>query len=204
MRRALFAALALAVATPVLAETAGPTATLAEGQILRGRFVQERHLQGFAAPLRSEGHFVLASGHGLIWQAEKPFAITTVITAAGLVQEAAGAPPMRLTAARLPFLSRLYDMFEGALAGDWRTLAGDFTVTRTGDDRHWRVELAPRKGEDPVTPIHALTLEGGRFVDRIEMTKPGGDVDDLTLTGQTLSTGPLAADETALLALPAQ
>ena len=57
--------------------------TLEVGQVLRGHFVQERHLKGFNAPLRTEGSFVLAPGKGLIWRAEKPFAVTTVITAAG-------------------------------------------------------------------------------------------------------------------------
>jgi hypothetical protein len=42
---------------------------LAAGETLRGRFVQERFLKGFAAPLRTEGHFVLSPRRGLIWSA---------------------------------------------------------------------------------------------------------------------------------------
>jgi len=100
---------------PLSLQAAGPEGGLQAGQVLRGRFVQERHLQGFNAPLRSEGRFVLAAGKGLIWRAEKPFAVTTAISPAGLAQEVGGNETMRLPSSRLPFLSRLYDMLGGAL-----------------------------------------------------------------------------------------
>jgi hypothetical protein len=198
IRRALILLLAcLAVTT---AQAAGPHGTVVEGQVLRGRFVQERHLQGFAAPLRSEGSFTLAPGRGLIWRMEKPFAVTTVITVGGLVQETGGTETMRLPAARLPFLSRLYDMLEGALAGNWQPLGRDFQVTQTGDEGHWRVELTPRGGEDPVTmPFRSIAAAGSRFVDRVDMTKPGGDYDRLVFQDQVLTPGPLAADEATAL-----
>ncbi len=96
-----------------MVQAAGPAPFLTTGQVLRGRFVQERHMRGFNAPLRSEGHFVLAPGKGLIWRAEKPFSVTTIITAAGLVQEAGGTETLHLPSAKLPFLSRLYDLLGG-------------------------------------------------------------------------------------------
>jgi hypothetical protein len=186
--------------TPWLAQAAGPNEALQPGQVLRGRFVQERHLQGFTAPLKTEGHFLLAPGKGLIWRAETPFAVTTVISAAGLVQEVNGTQTMRLPASRLPFLARLYDMLGGALAGDWRGLEGDFVVTRSGGDQAWTVALTPRKAADAMTmPFAAITARGGRFVDGVKMAKPDGDSDDLAFLDQTLSAAPLTGDEAAAL-----
>ena len=97
MRR-LIVALLLVLACPALAETA----VLKDGDVLRGHFVQERFMQGFAAPLHSEGSFVVAPGRGLIWRAETPFAITTVVTPAGLVQSVDGAETSRLSTASWP------------------------------------------------------------------------------------------------------
>ncbi len=183
----------------------GPEGGLQAGQVLHGRFVQERHLQGFNAPLRSEGHFVLAAGRGLIWQAETPFVVTTAISPAGLAQDVGGSQTMRLPAARLPFLSRLYDMLGGALGGDWRALEQDFTVERSGDAKAWRVVLTPRKGPDPVTmPFQSITVRGGRFVDAVRITKPDGDYDDLAFLDQVLGNGPLTAQETQTLDAPGQ
>ncbi len=182
---------------PLAAAADGPSPGLEAGQVLRGRFVQERHLKGFKAPLRSEGHFVLAPGRGLIWRAEKPFAVTTAITAAGLVQQAGGAETLRLPSSRLPFLARLYDMLGGALAGDWRALGGDFTVARSGDDKRWQVALIPRNTDDLAMPFRSIAIAGDRFVEHVEMTKPDGDTEGLTFFDQTLST--LAADDAAAL-----
>ena len=64
---------------PALA--AGPVPQLLKsGEILRGHFVQDRQLAGFAKPLRTEGTFVLVPGRGLIWRALTPFQNNTVIT----------------------------------------------------------------------------------------------------------------------------
>ncbi len=78
LRHALLALLALLA--PYVALAAGPSQGLAADEVLRGSFAQQRQLSGFKTPLRTEGRFVLAPVRGLIWQAEKPFAVTTVIT----------------------------------------------------------------------------------------------------------------------------
>lgn len=185
--------LALLWAAPVLA--ADP-AVLKDGDVLRGRFVQERHLQGFTQPIRSQGSFVIAPGRGLIWRAETPFAVTTVVTPAGLVQNVNGTETNRLAAARLPFLSKLYDMMAGALGGDWRALDGTFAITR----QPGRVLLAPKGADDPVAQqIAGISARLGRFVEEVEITKPGGDRDRLLFTDQVLNARPLDADEAALL-----
>jgi hypothetical protein len=179
----------------------GPiNARLAEGQVLRGQFVQERHLQGFDNPLRSEGRFVLAPGHGLIWQTEKPFAITTVITAAGLAQQVNGNQTLKLEAAKLPFLNQLYDMLSGALTGDWDRLEAGFTVTRSGGDQHWQVALKPRKADDPGMPFTAIDVIGSQFIDELKLTKPDGDFDKLGFHDQAISDQPLTDAESAIFA----
>ena len=190
-----------APAGTLAADTPGPSHTLAEGRILHGKFVQERRLQGFKQPLRSEGRFMLAPGRGLIWQSEKPFAVTTVITSAGLVQDVGGSESMRLPSSRLPFLAKLYDMLGGALAGNWNALDREFTVTRQGDDTAWHVDLQPKTAADPTAmPIQAIRISGRRFVERVEIIKDGGDADILNFTDQTLSDTPPSEDEAALLA----
>lgn len=174
--------------------------TLADGEILRGSFVQERVLQGFEAPLRSEGRFVLAPGKGLIWRAEKPFAITTLMTAKGLAQQSDGSTTLNLPASRAPFMAGLYDMLTGALAGDWRGLERDFVVEKSETAGKWHLRLNPRDDAPTASmPIVEIRVEGGEFVDAVEIEKQGGDIDRLKFTGQQRQAGSLAADELALL-----
>ena len=188
----------------ILALPARAAVTLPPGHVLRGRFVQERHLTGFNAPLRATGSFLLAPGKGLIWRAEAPFAITTVITAAGLVQEIGGAETLRLPAARIPFLARLYTMLSGALSGDWSLLEPDFIVTRSGDDAAWRAVLAPRQADAAGLPFRVITVSGGRFVEQVRLDKPEGDFEHLAFLDQTLSAAPLQSAEAAALRAPSR
>ena len=206
MRKSVIALMcALLCLMPALSRAATPRTVLRPGQILVGRFVQERHMTGFSSALRTTGRFLLAPGKGLIWRAEAPFPVTTVITADGLSQEAGGSESTRLPAAKLPFLAHLYDMLGGALSGDWHALDTDFSVTTSGSDGAWQVILTPRGDANPVgLRIRAITVTGGQFVDHVQIVKPDGDSDDLTVLAQALSTAPLAAEDAAAFAALAQ
>ena len=186
---------------PFLPRAAQACGRLDHGQILRGRFVQTRTLQGFTRPLVSEGHFVLAPGRGLIWRAETPFAVTTLISSAGIVQQMQGSETLRLPASRMPMLGRLYDMLGGAMSGDWQALEGDFSVERSGDTASWQVTLTPRHADAVGMPFSAIQATGGCLVEAVVLLKPGGDADRLRFVDQALTTGPLAADEDAALAV---
>ena len=191
--------LSVLVPFAALASDPAPPQSLTAGQVLRGGFVQERHLKGFNAPLHSTGHFVLVPTRGLIWRVETPFAVTTVITAAGLVQQVGGTETTRLLSTRLPFLSHLYGMLGGALGGDWHALEVEFTVERRVDNRRWQIRLTPRNADDPNSvPFSAIVAEGARFLDTVEMSKRDGDHDSLILHDQILDAAPLAADEATL------
>jgi hypothetical protein len=170
------------------------------GQVLRGRFMQERRIKGFDRSLISTGDFVLVPGQGLIWRTEHPFAIVTVITAKGLVQEVDGAETTRLATARLPFLGRLYDLLGAALSGDWHTLGTQFQVTRQGDAAQWDLALVPLAGADPLAmPFRSITLRGGTFLDEVRIIRLDDDSDRLVFSGQTLGAGDLSDAEAALL-----
>jgi hypothetical protein len=198
MIRGALAALILALASAAIAQPAQP---LRSGEALTGRFVEERHLAGLAAPLRSEGSFVLAVGKGLIWRGEKPFAIVTVITGAGIVQTVEGKEVQRLPATRLPFLDRFYQMLSGALAGDWTALEQDFSVERQDAQRPWKIVLRPLHKDDPVaTQLQSITVSGDTLAEAVEIRRANGDWEELAFHDQALSASPLAPEDARLLA----
>lgn len=192
------------MAPPVLAAPAIEVTPLAEGQVLRGRFEQLRFLQGFQAPLKSSGTFFLAPGLGLIWKTETPFALTTVMSPAGLVQEVSGRETMRMPSARIPFMSKLYDMLGGALTGDWEGLSSAFTITRKVEGKGWRLKLDPINADDPGMPIRTINLHGSRFLEDVDLIKPNGDRDRLVFLNQKLETASPTAEESKLLARAGQ
>jgi hypothetical protein len=192
--------LGLAAATARFADAQAPYRGVKPGEVLRGRFTQTRQIKGFERPLVSAGAFVLAPGLGLIWRTEQPFAIVTVITAAGLVQEVGGTETTRLAASRLPFLARLYDLLGGALSGDWHALGGQFEMTQHGDGGQWDLVLVPRAGADPLAmPFRSITLRGREFLDEVLIVRVDDDSDRLVFSDETLGAGGLSAAEAARL-----
>jgi len=175
------------------------TIRLQEGQILRGRFEQERHLEGFQTPLKSSGTFLLVPGRGLVWRTEQPFAVTTVISPAGLMQEVHGRETMRMPTAKLPFMSKLYAILSGTITGDWSALASAFNVVRTPQSNGWSLQLTPLNPDDPNLPIQSIRARGGKLLDQIELVKPHGDRDRLVFLNQKIETARPAAQEAALL-----
>jgi hypothetical protein len=172
---------------------------LQPGEGITGRFVQERHLAGLAALLRSEGSFLLAAGKGLIWRGEKPFATVVVITPAGILQMVNGAEVQRLPVSRLPFLARFYDMLSGALVGDWSALGRDFTVDRQDTAEPWKIVLTPSRADDPAAAqLRSITVTGTKFVDAVDIQRTNGDSEHLTFFEQALTSTPLTPDNARL------
>jgi hypothetical protein len=197
-------AAATTTARPVLAAPAIEVTPLLKGQSLRGRFEQQRFLQGFQAPLKSSGTFVLSPGLGLIWKTETPFALTTVMSPAGLVQEVGGRETMRLPSARIPFMSKLYAMLGGALTGDWEGLSSAFNITRKAEGKGWRLKLEPMRADDPSMPIRVMDLHGSRFLEDIDVVKPNGDHDRIVFLNQKLELASPTPEEAELLAKAGQ
>ena len=173
--------------------------TLASGEVLRGRYMQQRFLQGFNAPLTSTGSFILAPGRGVVWSSETPFAVVTVMGPGGLIQRVAGGATTHYPASRLPVIARLYEIFDAALTGDWQKMAMVFSVRREGTDGAWKVTLTPLPvGDGGLLLRHVLVL-GGRYVNSVEVMRVNGDWDRIEFSQQAPSRVPIDAETSKLL-----
>jgi hypothetical protein len=160
--------------------------------VLRGHFVEERNIKGFDGPMRSTGAFVLAPGHGLLWQIKKPIPLSTIITPNGMVQDIGG------VALKLPAknLHHIYDMVGAALAGDWSAVESDFVLTQSGNAEHWQILLTPKK-ENTKLPYSLITVSGSRFVESIVMVKGDSNDETLSFSDEALSQAPPTPTEIA-------
>lgn len=193
---AIFCLLAL---YPLAPACAAPQA-IPVGHILRGHFQQDRQLAGFSQPLRTEGSFLLVPGKGLIWFGEKPFANTTVITSAGILQMANGQEAMRLPASQLPGLSHLYEVLGAALTGNIDPLRQTFAVAESATGAQWQLVLKPLHPDNAaMSQLKSLTLTGSHFVETVEIDKGGGDVDRISFENQVETASDLSTSEKSLL-----
>lgn len=168
---------------------------LAAPAVVRGPFVQEKHLRALPQPLTSTGQFTLAREGGLLWRLEKPLRQDYRISDQGIARRVDGqwqAQPGQDIAAQQ---SRL---FLAVLKGDRSGLERDFALTLEGDSQHWTLHLAPRALLLQQI-FSAIRIEGGALVERIELVETQGDRTLLRLpASQAADT--LTADEAADLA----
>ena len=146
-------------------------AQLAKPAVVRGPFIQEKHLRALPQPLTSKGEFILGRELGLLWQLRSPLTQDYRIDASGIARRTAQGwqpQPGQDVAAQQ---SRL---FLAVLQGDHSGLARDFALQLSGSAEAWQLTLVP----------HSLLLkqifsririDGGALVQRIELVETQGD-----------------------------
>jgi len=156
-------------------------AQLAEPDVIRGKFVQEKHLRGLAKPLLSDGIFTLSREYGLLWQLQRPIEQYYRISPDGIARWSAQSWQMQPKQTVAMRQSRL---FLDVLIGDYRGLARDFSLELKGDATHWQIRLIPRSTLIGQIFDH-IEIQGGALVERIELHETQGDHSVLRLLENT-------------------
>lgn len=146
-------------------------AQLATQAVVRGPFIQEKHLRDLERPLTSRGQFVLSAEHGLLWQLRSPLQLNYRIDQAGVARQTGSGwqplPGQDMAAQQ----SRL---FLALLRGDRSGLEHDFDLRLSGNGEAWTLRLTPHALllRQVFSAIH---IRGGAQVERIELLETQGD-----------------------------
>lgn len=201
---ALLAAAAVALpAEPVAVTSAAQLATLtrdtarslARAQVVRGAFVQQRHLAGLARPLESDGRFLFARGTGIEWHTEKPFDSQFILTGAGMTQRDEGGETLRISVADQPALSVVSRVFFALFALDFDALSQDFTMSGSAaPGAPWQLVLKPKTAALGGVFRQAL-VTGDATVKSVRLEDANGDVTEIALRDVQYDPKGLTADE---------
>lgn len=153
------------------------SAQLGKPDVVRGPFTQQKFLRALPQPLTSQGRFVLAKAHGLLWQLERPLRQDYRIDGQGIARRDssgwqalpgshAGAEQNRL--------------FFAVLQGDGSALQRDFEPSLSGDSQAWSLKLTPRSALLKQI-FQRIEIQGGAYVQRVELFETQGDRTLLTL-----------------------
>jgi hypothetical protein len=146
-------------------------AQLGQPALVRGPFVQEKHLRALPQPLTSKGQFVLSRELGLLWFLQSPVQQGYRIDASGIARRTPQGwqpQPGQDVAAQQ---SRL---FLAVLKGDHSGLARDFDLQLEGSAQAWQLQLRPRSLL--LKQIFSrIQIQGGALVERIELHETQGD-----------------------------
>jgi len=139
--------------------------------VVRGDFIQEKHLRALPQPLTSRGQFVLARDHGLLWLLQQPIRQDYRITPEGIARRSENGwqavDPQGGSA-------RQNQLFLAVLSGDTQALQRDFQLELSGEATAWRLQLTPRSAL--LKQIFAdIEIQGGKTVTQIELHEAQGD-----------------------------
>lgn len=152
-------------------DSAQLTQQLASAEVVRGEFVQEKHLRSLAMPLTSRGQFVLSKQFGLLWQVQQPFAQSYRINGQGvalLTENGWQSQSGQSVAARQS------QLFLSVLQGDQSALEADFNLELQGNAEQWTLQLLP-KALFLQQIFKVIEISGGALVEQIELHESQGD-----------------------------
>lgn len=143
---------------------------LTAAPVVRGKFVQEKHLRSLAEPLVSRGEFVLATGKGVLWHLRSPLEQNLRITLQGVARKL----PDDTWQPAPGSSNRETQLFLALLSGDAEGLAENFNLRLEGTPTDWRVLMTPSSLllRQIFTDIE---IRGGTLVQRIELRETQGD-----------------------------
>ncbi|VXC13289.1 Outer membrane lipoprotein-sorting protein [Pseudomonas sp. 8Z] len=175
MRRLLTAALGLLLAaTAQLAQAFDLdqlSAQLGQSAVVRGQFIQEKHLRALPQPLTSHGQFVLAKDHGLLWLLKRPLQQDYRIDKQGIARRSEQGWQLVTQQSASAQQNRL---FLAVLQGDSSGLRQDFELSLSGSATAWQLDLVPRSVLLKQI-FQAVHISGGALVQRIELQETQGD-----------------------------
>ncbi len=168
-------------ASPVLKHIA---AALASDQAIRSHFKQSKHIKSLSKPLISEGILTFFPKAGLIWHQQKPYAITYAISPKHLTVIDSSQPEderVKISkASKNPMFSSVAKLFMGLGQNNIERLNKKFKIYAQKEETTWKLGLIPRK-KMIKKALHSIEINGARFVERIELSHPGGDQTQLLL-----------------------
>lgn len=192
LRRLLLYVLALCAMRPALGwafDLNQLRTQLSAAPVVRGKFVQEKHLRALPQPLVSRGEFVLANGRGMLWQLRSPLQQTLRITPSGIRRQLSNGAWQ----ANADGNSRESRLFLDLLSGDTEGLAKNFDLQLQGTPGDWNLLMTPNSVilRQIFTGIE---IHGGAIVQDIELREAQGDRTVLRMTDAHISPS-LSVDE---------
>lgn len=199
---------ALAAATTQAAPAAGNPALvsqiaahLAQAKGVRAQFTQTQTLAAMKQPLVSTGSLLFFRERGVIWQIDKPYKATYVITDAGVAEvDANGQRVTTHSAQGTRGVAQVSKMMRAMLGGDLSALYSQFDVEAQGSAAQWRMQLTPNQPQIAQS-IKGLAMSGGDYLQSLRITLANGDITQLDFT-KSAAVSDLTAAERGLLGAP--
>jgi len=169
---------------------------VAQVEVLRGGFEQEKRIAGFKNPLRSQGSFLVARGKGVVWTTLKPFPSEVVITGDRILsRQRDGSSRVEVDGREQPALRSVNAMMFALVSGDVAALSSRFnTQVQAKAGNGWTLSLTP-KSAALAKAFTRIVLNGDSYVREVEIEEANGDRTHLRFVELSQTPARLSADE---------
>jgi hypothetical protein len=164
-------------------------AKLAAPAVLRGNFVQTRHLQLISKPLQSSGRFLL-SDMGLYWEQDKPLKSVMIADGERLLQRMGDGPLQSVDVAKNPVVLTFSQSFLSIFKGSEEELRShcdlEFLLADDGAD-DWMIVLTPITY--PMSEaIASINISGREYIEELKVNSRSSE--ETIISFSNLQTGP--------------
>jgi len=150
------------------------SARLRQIQVLRAAFSQTKKIKALRRPLKSSGQFLFATDQGVLWQTQKPFPSTFVITPKGIQQRSEHSEPLTIAVDERPIIGGFTRVFLSLFSGDTSELEDRFKLYVSGDADNWTIGLEPEK-KVMSRLISRIVMRGDSHISEIYFFETSGD-----------------------------
>ena len=171
---------------------------IAANPVVRGSFSQTKHLSRLKKDFSAAGTFLFSTSDGVLWNVEKPYPSSMIMTRERLVQTTKGGKTSVLDGSGSTVFKRFADTLQAVFAGRLIVLEQDFQLYFAGTASQWRVGLVPRE-ETVKALIQSLEISGDEYIRTLKLVEAGGDTTLYSFHDSASSAG-LAANERAAFA----
>jgi hypothetical protein len=175
-------------------------AGLAQHEVVRARFLQERFVSAMPAPVASRGRMTVSRREGLIWRVEDPVQVALAFTPTQIIETGPDGARRVVSPRRGGAQAEMGRLIRSLTATDVAELRSSFELQVSGSLERWIMELKPRRRE-MARFLSAIRLSGGRYLETIDIHETSGERTFIRMTG-FVTAAALDATERAELTPP--
>lgn len=158
---------------------------LATPKVVEAKFEQTRTLKNIKKPLKSSGVMLMVRDVGLVWDQEKPFAMTMIINNDRMVQKI-GNTVNEITKEANPQFFEFSSVLRALMFADRKALEENFEVNFTDLKESWKLNLKPKLA--PLNKIFdEIIINGDEVVNKVELLDKQHDSTTIIFSDHVLS-----------------
>ena len=143
-------------------------------KITKGDFKQLKFIHRFKREMASSGIFLISSDDGILWQTQKPYFSTMVMTKNAIIQTNAKGKKSVLSANSNATFEQFATVLSSVFTGKSEVLTQNFEVEFIGTTDNWNINLIP-KNSSVRKFVEEIEMAGKISIDLMTIHEPNGD-----------------------------